>query len=434
MSRSVKDVKIKILNDIQTRSKSRKNWQKAKKSVKLVSDVVASLRQIVKSRQRVKSRQKSRIMLEPRQPKKEAIIDTGWRTRETKMPPVVRLPSVMGTIDEDIMHMFLPLDLIPQASYDTLTSQLTNAEQLDGMDFMLDSAGIITRWYPSIKEMFDKQLKEPTYISRSTGFTVEQLRGIMKYIKIWINRPSISGNKILVLDFMNLYFFVKKDLGITDDEKIYNIIEFMLKNLMNSDGYTRIIICVQNHQIKETGFKQLLRRLDQFLGSQNSVLVLPAINKTTMDDFFVVLCSELLEGTKQADHAGFFVNDNYKDFTTKVWHKISITTIYTELERSVLDFIARSTLEQKYMLDRIVYDWSMPYDRPYDPYGKGPVSSSRWGPVSSSRRGHVSSSRRGHVSSSRHWGGQGTIKHKKSRKVYKKTYKKHKTIKRNIRL
>ena len=415
MTRSVNDIKIKIRNDIQTRSKARKNtWQKAIKYVKTTAKVVKSLKPIVKSRQ------KSRPKLEPRQPKKEAILYTGWKTRETIMPPVVKSPSVMGTIDGDIMHMFLPFDLIPQASYDALTSQLTNAEQLDGMDFMLNSAGIITRWKPSIREMFDKQLKEPTYISRSTGFTVEQLLGIIEYIKTWINRPSISGNKILVLDFMNLYFFVKKDLGITDDEKIYNIIEFMLKNLMNSDGYTRIIICVQNHQIKETGFKQLLRRLDQFLGSLNSVFVLPAINKATMDDFFVVLCSELLEETKQADHAGFFVNDNYKDFTTKIWHKIPITTIYTEIEGSVRDFIARSTLEQKSMLDRIVYDWSMPYYRPYGSHRRGPVPSSRRGPVPSSRRR----------------AGQRTIKRKKSRKVYKKTYKKtykkHKTLKRKL--
>ena len=327
------------------------------------------------------------------------------------MPAIVRFPSVMGPIDDNIIHMFLPYHLIPQASYDTVTSQLTTAEELYGLDFMLDSAGIRTRWKPSIKDMFEKQRKEPTYISRSTGFTVKRLKGIIEYIKTWINSAPISGNKILVLDFMNLFFFVKKDLGITDETQIYNIIEFMLKKLMKSDGYTRIIICVQNHQIKEYGFKQLLLKLEQFLESQNSVLVLPSINKATMDDFFVVLCSELLEQTNHAGGAGFFVNDNYRDFTTKIWHKISITTIYDEIKQLVRDFIVRSTLEQRTILDGIVYDRSMSYARPSDSY---------WGAHASSSRSHPYSMRRG---------GRRTIKHKKGRKLYKKTYKKHKTLK-----
>ena len=84
---------------------------------------------------------------------------------------------------------------------------------------------------------------------------------------------------------------------------------------------------------------------------------------------------------------------------------------YDEIKQLVRDFIVRSTLEQRTILDGIVYDRSMSYARPSDSY---------WGAHASSSRSHPYSMRRG---------GRRTIKHKKGRKLYKKTYKKHKTLK-----
>jgi hypothetical protein len=279
------------------------------------------------------------------------------------MPKLDRRPSLMGPIDVNIAHMVLPSDLISQPSYETLTSQLSSAEHITGQNYILDRAGIQAKWDPDIRDMLQKLRKEPTYVSRSTNFTEDQLIKIKNYIRNWINSSVFSRAKmyvkILVVDFMNLYYFLKKNKNISDYWKIYNIIEFMFRNLMNSDGYNRIIICVQNNQIDEPGFKELLLRLYTFLGNQvDSVLVLPAINKGTMDDFFVMLSDESLEQTGHAKGSGFFVNDNYKDFTRQLWYKIPIVTIYDELMISseLNEFIQSYTKDQRYStLDRIVY-------------------------------------------------------------------------------
>jgi len=387
----------------------RKKWQLAEQSVKKVTDVVKLLKDNVESR---KSNNKSKSY----KPKSEAIRKSGWRVRQSEMPKLDRRPSVMGPIDVNIAHMVLPSYLISQPSYETQTSQLTTAEHLTGLDYMLDSAGIQSKWNPSIRDLQIKLRKEPTYVGRSTNFTEDQLMKITNYIRNWINSSVFSRAKIyvkiLVVDFMNLYYFLKKNKNISDYWKIYNIIEFMFRNLMNSDGYNRIIICVQNNQIDEPGFIELLLRLYTFLGSRaDSVLVLPAINKGTMDDFFVMLSHELLEQTGHANGSGFFANDNYTDFTSQIRYKIPIVTIYNELIISsrLNDFIQSYTKDQRTILDNIVYiphstprassipSTSMSYGLPFDPH-----------------RGmyHMGMSHRGMS----HSGGRRTIKHKKKQK------------------
>jgi hypothetical protein len=397
----------KLTEDLQKRGESRrKRW----KSVKFATNVVNALQQSVKSR-------KSETRSKSYKPKSEAIRKSGWRVRPSEMPKLDRRPSVMGPIDVNIAHMVLPSDLISQPSYETQTSQLSSTEHLTGQDFMLDRAGIQAKWNPSIRDMLQKLRKEPTYVSRSTNFTEDQLIKIKIYIRNWINSSVFSRAKIyvkiLVVDFMNLYYFLKKNKNISDYWKIYNIIEFMIRNLMNSDGYNRIIICVQINKIDEPGFKELLLRLYKFLGNQvDSVLVLPAINKGTMDDFFVMLSDQLLEQTGHSKGSGFFVNDNYKDFTRQLWYKIPIVTIYDELMISsgLNEFIQSYTQDQRYnTLDRIVYiphstprassipSTSRPYSMPFDPH---------------SGRYHSGRSHRGMS----HSGGRRTIKHKKKQK------------------
>jgi hypothetical protein len=370
-------------------TKSRKERWKSAKLVKFATSVVKALQQSDKSRN-------SETKSTPYKPSREAIARTGWRVRPSVLPVIIRRPSVMGPIDANIAHMVLPRDLISQPSYETQTNQLTTAEQLDGHDYMLDSAGIQPKWNPSIRDLSEKLRKEPTYVSRSTNYTIQQLIDIKNYIRNWINSRVFSKIyfKILVVDFMNLYYFLKHDKHISDYSKIYNIIEFMLRNLMNYDGYNRIIICVQNNQIDEPGFIELLLRLYTFLGSRaKSVLVLPAINRGTMDDFFVMLSNQILEQTGHAKGSGFFVNDNYKDFTRHLWYKIPITTIYEELLISsrLNEFIHRNISEQRIILDNIVYiphSTAMSYRLLYEPH-------------SGRSRG----------------GGRRTIKHKKNRKV-----------------
>jgi hypothetical protein len=122
-----------------------------------------------------------------------------------------------------------------------------------------------------------------------------------------------------------------------------------------------------------------------------------------MDDFFVMLSDQLLEQTGHSKGSGFFVNDNYKDFTRQLWYKIPIVTIYDELMISsgLNEFIQSYTKDQRYItLDRIVYiphSTPRPYGLPFDPY---------------SGRSHRGMS---HMGMS-HSGGRRTIKHKKKQK------------------
>jgi hypothetical protein len=413
----------KPTEDFTQRSKSRrKKWQLAEQAVKKVTDVVKFLKTSVESR---KNNNKSKSY----KPKSEAIARTGWRNRPSVMPVLIKRPSIMGPIDVNIEHMVLPRDLISQPSYETLTSQLTTAEQLIGQNYMLGIAGIQSQWDPDIRELLNKLRKEPSYVSRSTNFTPEQLIKIINHIISWINSPEYSHpkiprseiprseiprseiprSKILIVDFMNLYYFLKYDKNISDKWKIYNIIEFMLKNLMNSDGYNRIIICVQSNKIDDHGFVELLLRLYTFLKRRrDSVLVLPAINKGAMDDFYVVLCSELLELTEHDYGAGFFVNDNYKDFTRKLLFRISITERYDELIRitELNEFIQGYTQAQRLdTLNGIVYiPHSTPraYSMPFDP--RSGMSHSGWSHSGMSHSGRY------------HSGGRRTIKHKKKQK------------------
>lgn len=253
----------------------------------------------------------------------------------------------------------------------------------------------------------------------------KQLRDIKDYITYWITNSDVD--KVLVVDFMNLFGVMKRTLGITDKKKIYNIIELMLKNLIHSDGFNRIIICVQYNQLEKSEFIELLLHLEQFLGSRpKSILVLPAINRSSMDDFFVILCSEILEGLKEhAARAGYLADDKYSDYMTKIWYKIGVTQLYTELKPFVERFKMLSSTDQHNTLMGSMREWLVLdsynlYSRPAYSRHDGPSMSYAL-PYASPWRGPISSSRRR--------GGQGTIKHKKSRKVYKKTYKKHKTLK-----
>lgn len=433
MSRSVKDVKKKIQDDYLTRSKSRKDsWQSATKSVKTTADVVKLLKLSVKSRQESTSKST------PDKPKRGWIKRSGWLGRKIKNL-VIKMPSFNGPIAERIKHMVLPVRLIPQATFQTETSTLSDEESLLLFASMLKKVGIRTTWRPSIEELENKKNKEHSYLARSIEFTEDKLSGIKDYITNWITNSAVD--KLLVVDFMNLFGFIKNILGITEKKKIYNIIELMLKNLIHSDGFNRIIICVQNNQLEKPEFIELLSNLEQFLqflGSRpNSILVLPAINRSSMDDFFVILCSEILEGIKErADRAGYLADDQYLDYITRVWYKIGVTQLYNELQSLVDSFKMLSSTDQRNMLmgsERkwLVSDWYNPYSRLYSrpAYGPsyGPAYSRSAIPPDSGPYGTHDRSRdsrrdgplpydshwRGDASSSRHMGGQGTIKHKK---------------------
>lgn len=433
---NVRKLMTKFKEHSKSRGKSHINtWQSAIKSVKTRAEVVKLLKSSVKSRQESTSKSTS-VKL-----KRRWIKDSGWLVRNTKNL-FVKMPSFNGTIAERIKHMVLPERLIPQAIYDTETSTLSDEESLLLFESMLTNVGIRTTWRPSIEELENKKKKERSYLARSIEFTQDQLSGIKDHIINWITNSDVD--KLLVVDFMNLFGFIKKNLGITEKEKIYNIIELMLKNLIHSDGFNRIIICVQNNQLKQPGFIELLLNLEQVLGSRtNSILVLPAINRSSMDDFFVILCSELLEGLgERAKKAGYLADDKYSDYITRVWYKIGVTQLYNELKSLVDSFKMLSSTEQRNMLmtsERkwLVSDWYNPYSRPYGPaYGSvysrsaSPPDSGPYGmhditrdsrrdgpsmsyarPYDSSRRGHASSSRSHPHSMSR--GGRRTIKHKK---------------------
>lgn len=376
-----------------------------------------------------------------------------WRDR----PPVpTRQISLAPTIPDSIVDMFLDIKLIPQSTEELRHQELTPNESINVLNYMMETIGSDIRWDPDLLSLNAKLRSEPNYAARTGDFTIDKLRSLINLLNKWINDSLFTRrvNKILVVDFMNLFYF-GPIASIKPDTIKYKIIEYMLKRLILEDGYNRIIICVQNNELLKSEFTELMIKLHQFFGYiPKTVLIMPGHNRSSMDDFFVVLCCALLKKVNLLIKSGVLTGDMYADFVKEQMFKIFIKIYYEKIESDIQDFgrydeASKEIVLRQMMESKIKYLKSVGYEFTpenvftrviYPTRSSGSISSrvlERSGPSSRGSSSRGISSHRG-----------GTIKYKKSllnkrtRKIYKKNYsqkmkkysknKKKKTLRRRL--
>ena len=275
-------------------------------------------------------------------------------------PTITRSVSLKPNIPADMEHMFLDVKLIPESNEKLKNQQLEPIESCIILNIMMKAVNSNIRWYPSTLALQAKLKNEPNYAARTGDFTEEKLHQIIDLLREWIKNPfpavalEKSANKIFVVDFMNLLYF-EPIANIHPDAMKYKVIEFMLKKHMADNGYTRIIICVQNNELRKTEFNNLMRNLYKFLGDcPKSVLILPGHNRSSMDDLFVILCCELLKQEELIDKSGVFTGDMYADFITDEMFKIFIDTYYNEIQFQIADFKTKSDDEKDRILRELM--------------------------------------------------------------------------------
>jgi hypothetical protein len=280
-----------------------------------------------------------------------------WREER---PTITRSVSVKPAISADMEHMFLDVNLIPESNEELKNQQLEPIESCIILNKMMKGVNSNIRWYPSTRILKAKLKNEPNYAARTGDFTKAKLDQIIDLLRKWIKNPfpavalEKSANKIFVVDFMNLLYF-EEIANIHPDAMKYKVIEFMLKKHMADNGYTRIIICVQNNELNKTEFNNLMKNLYKFLGDcPKSVLILPGHNRSSMDDLFVILCCELLKKEELIDKSGVFTGDMYDDFIKDEMFKIFIDTYYQEIQDQIKDFKTKSDAEKNSILQELM--------------------------------------------------------------------------------
>jgi hypothetical protein len=267
-----------------------------------------------------------------------------WRQ---PLPPLTRSVSLAPTIPDEMVDMFLDIDFIPKSTETLRDQQLEPNESVILLNAMMEAINSIIRWEPPKRELDAKLKDEPNYAARTADFTPRKLKRLVRLLRKWIKGPLInpSANKILVVDFMNLLYF--KPIAALPANIKYKVIEYILKKCMNDEGYNRIIICVQNNELHNPKFRQLMINLREFLGNgHNSVLIMPGHNRSSMDDLFVILSCEILKQEGLLIKSGVLTGDMYADFINNEMIKIFIKTYCEQHRRDIEDFIRKTGAEK----------------------------------------------------------------------------------------
>jgi hypothetical protein len=384
-----------------------------------------------------------------------------YRSRYDSVPSIDSKPflvtqfSQTGSIPIALDHNFAPMELHREA-HSKLSINIDKTyiiQQLNTFSAMvrnrLQAKGISTNMTiePTPTEIDDKVKKELSYYSRSVDLTAPELDDYIKFLKIHIEKIykrklKQQSNKtqpepiVCCIDLENLTNSIIERFGTRDNySDTMNEVFFFLVYHIKTHNITDIILTLQNHRFSDSDlprkaiFFAFIEDLINLLG-RNNVLLMPAHNRSLMDDFFLILCCIILLSYYLITI--LMTSDNLNEFK-------NISDLTYSLINPIMDYntIFRDKRPSTFIIENPeTYPIHLPNfsgfvkDLRHDLTGRGSSSSS----MGHSSRGHSSRghSSRGHSSrghSSRGHNG-GTIKYKKSllnkrtRKIYKKNYSK----------
>ena len=360
------------------------------------------------------------------------------------------------------------------------------------MNHQAEEAGIDVRLQPSDPELIAKLKNEYTYWLRTADLEMGQLSGIIKWLKKKIIESTNTNPNVfyLIIDFQNIFGSLQDIIGKCPKKQdnpdkhsmwMSEIADILCKIVMNRYTNMRripigIILCVQNHNLNDNpDFYNLivtLNRCVRITGFSSNIIVIPTHNRSAFDDFIFLTAGDILNKnspqktttvagiTREPEPYEMLTNDELRDMlgiNIQLTHKMGIDEFLLsyyrlndhpsllpvkfgiERQRQISAF--KKTLDKGYPFarprpNRYIYStWRRaPYDILPHTGPSPPISGSARTASSRDDLSLSASSRRTRPHSG------GTIKYKKSlatkrsRKVYKKKYKKHKTIKRKKRL
>jgi hypothetical protein len=367
-----------------------------------------------------------------------------YSSRYDSVPPIDSKPflvtqfSQTGSIPIALDHNFAPMELHREA-HSKLSINIDKKyiiEQLKTFSAMvrnrLQAKGISTNMTiePTPTEIDDKVKKELSYYSRSVDLTAPDLDDYIEFLKLHIKKIykrklKHQSNKtepepiVCCIDLENLTNSIIESFGTRDNySDTMNEVFFFLVYHIKTHNITDIILTLQNHRFSDSDlprkaiFFAFIEDLINLLG-RNNVLLMPAHNRSLMDDFFLILCCIILLSYRLKTI--LMTSDNLNEFKNISDLKylpinpiMDYNTIFRDKRPSI--FIIENPETYPIHPPNFI---GFVKDLRHDLTGRGSSSSSM---------GHSSRGRSSHG----HKGG--TIKYKKSllnkrtRKIYKKNY------------
>jgi hypothetical protein len=229
------------------------------------------------------------------------------------------------------------------------TMSLTLPHTLDATIFRINDALITNHsditWDPPESVIQEKLKKQPSYVLRTSHNIETVFKEKYDSINLFITRRS---GRTLIVDLTNIYYHIKFMYPSYSKEQHMHYIYYLICKIAKVNNIRNIIICQQNHFLRNETYNAMADFLYQCVGiSKRNIMYLTGHNESSEDDLYVILCIEAFIRSTRQD---FFIlsKDGYNDF---FYNSRPISNLLSSEAKIDLDEYMRSNSFNDYILN-----------------------------------------------------------------------------------